>query len=82
MFQVRWPVLVRTYAYLALSVNESLRYADPVTEQSTLWQRSRQAAYAEITSTAMRLFLEQGFEHTTIDQIVAEAGISRRSFFR
>lgn len=30
----------------------------------------------------MRLFLDQGFEQTTIDQIVAAAGISRRSFFR
>ncbi|MFB2580841.1 TetR/AcrR family transcriptional regulator [Herbiconiux sp. P15] len=49
---------------------------------STLWQRSRQAAYAEITSVAMLLFLEQGFEQTTIDQIASTAGISRRSFFR
>ena len=30
----------------------------------------------------MRLFLDQGFEQTTIDQIAATAGISRRSFFR
>ncbi|MCI4656691.1 TetR/AcrR family transcriptional regulator [Cryobacterium zhongshanensis] len=50
--------------------------------ESTLWQRSRQAAYAEITSVAMRLFLDQGFERTTIDQIASTAGISRRSFFR
>lgn len=47
-----------------------------------LWTRTRRAAYAEITRTAMGLFLEQGFEETTIDQIVAAAGISRRSFFR
>jgi AcrR family transcriptional regulator len=50
--------------------------------ESTLWQRSRQAAYAEITSVAMRLFLDQGFDQTTIDQIASTAGISRRSFFR
>jgi AcrR family transcriptional regulator len=49
---------------------------------ASLWERSRQAAYAEITGVAMRLFLEQGFEQTTIDQIAATAGISRRSFFR
>lgn len=30
----------------------------------------------------MRLFLDQGFEQTTIDQIASTAGISRRSFFR
>jgi len=51
-------------------------------DQESLWTRSRQAVYAEITSVAMSLFLEQGFEQTTIDQIAATAGISRRSFFR
>jgi len=30
----------------------------------------------------MRLFLEQGFEKTTVEQISAEAGLSRTSFFR
>jgi AcrR family transcriptional regulator len=50
--------------------------------ETSLWQRSRAAAYAEITSVAMQLFLDQGFEQTTIDQIASTAGISRRSFFR
>ncbi|UFS59538.1 TetR/AcrR family transcriptional regulator [Subtercola endophyticus] len=50
--------------------------------ESSLWARSRQAAFAEITSVAMRLFLENGFEQTTIDEIASTAGISRRSFFR
>ncbi|GAB2667356.1 TetR family transcriptional regulator [Saccharopolyspora gloriosae] len=31
---------------------------------------------------AMELFLEKGFDATTVDQIAAEAGISARSFFR
>ena len=53
-----------------------------MSSQKSLWARSRQAAYAEITAVAMRLFLEQGFEQTTIDQIAATAGVSRRSFFR
>lgn len=47
-----------------------------------LWERSRHRAYAEITAVAMDLFLTQGFERTTIDEIVSAAGISRRSFFR
>jgi AcrR family transcriptional regulator len=50
--------------------------------EASLWERSRQAAYREITDVAMRLFLDQGFEQTTVDQIVDAAGISRRSFFR
>ncbi|GAA1913927.1 TetR family transcriptional regulator [Streptantibioticus ferralitis] len=32
--------------------------------------------------TAVRLFAEQGYEHTTIAQIAREAGISQRSLFR
>jgi AcrR family transcriptional regulator len=48
----------------------------------SLWDRKRRDARAEITDSAMRLFVSQGFEATTIEQIVAEVGISRRSFFR
>jgi AcrR family transcriptional regulator len=51
-------------------------------DDQRLWTRTRQAVYAEITQTAMELFLERGFEATTIDDIAAAAGISRRSFFR
>jgi AcrR family transcriptional regulator len=62
--------------------NGHLSYHGAMTNRESLWARSRQAAYAEITSVAMRLFLDQGFEETTIDQIARTAGISRRSFFR
>ncbi|MER5434632.1 helix-turn-helix domain-containing protein [Streptomyces sp. NPDC002588] len=47
-----------------------------------LRQRTRRAVQAEIAATAMRLFLEHGFEATTMEQIAGEIGISRRSLFR
>jgi AcrR family transcriptional regulator len=48
----------------------------------TLRERTSRAVRAEIARSAMRLFVRQGFEATTVDQIVEAAGISRRSFFR
>ncbi|MFD3523936.1 TetR/AcrR family transcriptional regulator [Streptomyces sp. NPDC058653] len=50
-------------------------------EPPTLRERTRRAVKAEITETAMRLFTENGFEATTVDQIATASGISRRSFF-
>ncbi|NYI04588.1 TetR/AcrR family transcriptional regulator [Allostreptomyces psammosilenae] len=49
---------------------------------TTLWDRSRQVAIRVILDTAVRLFVEQGYERTTIAQIAREAGISQRSLFR
>ena len=54
---------------------------ESVTDES-LWSRTRRAAYDEIATVAMDLFLDKGFDATTIDDIAAAAGISRRSFFR
>lgn len=48
----------------------------------SLRERTRRAVRQQIADAAMRLFVERGFEATTIDQIVANTGISRRSFFR
>jgi AcrR family transcriptional regulator len=36
----------------------------------------------EVSAVAFRLFAEQGFDKTTVDQIAAEAGLSRTTFFR
>jgi AcrR family transcriptional regulator len=37
---------------------------------------------AEVSEVAFRLFAAQGFDNTTVDQIAAEAGLSRTTFFR
>ena len=46
----------------------------------------RQARRAEIKQTlsqyAIKLFLKNGFDQTTVDEIVELAGVSRRTFFR
>lgn len=54
----------------------------PLHAPPTLRNRATRAVRAEIAAVAMRLFLEQGFEKTTVEQIAAEAGLSRTSFFR
>jgi AcrR family transcriptional regulator len=44
--------------------------------------RARLAMRTEIAETAFALFVRQGFEQTTVDEIAEAAGLSRRSFFR
>ncbi|MFI6091269.1 TetR family transcriptional regulator [Streptomyces sp. NPDC051218] len=45
--------------------------------------REVKAPMREVLATAaFQLFLERGFEQTTVDDIVARAGVGRRSFFR
>lgn len=39
---------------------------------------TRQLVY----DTAMRLFLERGYENTSVDRIVAEAGVAKGTYFR
>lgn len=48
----------------------------------TLRERTRRAMRDEVASIATRLFAEQGCSNTTVDQIAAEAGLSRTTFFR
>ncbi|WP_380173918.1 TetR/AcrR family transcriptional regulator [Kineococcus sp. DHX-1] len=51
-------------------------------DSTSLRERTRRAVAGEISAAAFDLFVEQGFEATTVDQIAAAAGLSRRSFFR
>jgi AcrR family transcriptional regulator len=46
-----------------------------------LRERKRRQTRERLTRVAMALFLERGFEATTLDDIASAADISRRSFF-
>ena len=47
-----------------------------------LRERTRHAVRGELVAVALELFLRQGFEATTVEQIATSAGLSRRSFHR
>jgi len=50
--------------------------------KASLAHRKRQLVRDELTEAALKLLAFKGFEETTIDQIAAAAGVSRRTFFR
>jgi len=54
---------------------------EPAAAAPGLRERKRQQTRERLTRMAMALFLERGFEATTLDDIAAAADISRRSFF-
>ncbi|MBF6334102.1 TetR family transcriptional regulator [Nocardia transvalensis] len=45
-------------------------------------ERTRRALRAELVALAQDLFITQGYDETTLDDITAAAGMSRRTFFR
>jgi AcrR family transcriptional regulator len=49
----------------------------PARRRNGRTERTRRA----LTDGALRLFLEQGYDATTVDQIAAEAGVGQRTFF-
>jgi AcrR family transcriptional regulator len=53
-----------------------------MTTELTLRDHVRGAVREEVMRAAWLLFSEQGFEATTVDQIAAASGMSRRTFFR
>ncbi|MEJ0050692.1 MAG: helix-turn-helix domain-containing protein [Methylovirgula sp.] len=46
-----------------------------------LRERKRQLTLERIAETGLKLFIENGYEATTLDAIAAASGISRRTFF-
>ena len=53
----------------------------PTDVATGLRERKRQQTRERLTRAAMALFLDRGFEATTLDDIAAAAEVSRRSFF-
>jgi AcrR family transcriptional regulator len=54
-----------------------------VTEPEPDWrQRKKNATRDRIRASALRLFGEQGYDATTVEQIAAGAGVSHMTFFR
>ena len=54
----------------------------PAAETATRRGRPPGTSRRTLELIALRLFTEQGFDETPIEQIAAEAGVSRRTFFR
>jgi AcrR family transcriptional regulator len=54
-----------------------------VTESEPDWrQRKKTATRDRIRASALRLFREQGYDATTVEQIATAAGVSHMTFFR
>ncbi|MEN0135290.1 MAG: TetR family transcriptional regulator [Rhodococcus sp. (in: high G+C Gram-positive bacteria)] len=47
-----------------------------------LQQRMKDKMRSEVVETTIGLFLDKGFDETTVEEICTAAGISRRTFFR
>lgn len=55
--------------------------ANPENTSTDLRERKRQLTLDRIAEAGLKLFIENGYEATTLDAIAAASGISRRTFF-
>lgn len=54
----------------------------PVDRTLPLRERKKLRTRRELSEAALRLFLDRGFEETTLDQLVDSVDVSKRTFFR
>ena len=65
---------------MALTLDEEIGSA--AAPGSARLGRAPATTHGELSHVALNLFIERGFDETTIDDIVRAAGIGRRTFFR
>jgi AcrR family transcriptional regulator len=88
-YQALQKIALSVILYIALSVilasaspAATLAAMNDLEKTSTgLRERKRQLTLARIAETGLKLFIENGYEATTLDAIAAASGISRRTFF-
>jgi AcrR family transcriptional regulator len=54
---------------------------EPLEKTEGLRERKRRETRQRLAETGLRLFLEKGYDQTTLDAIAEAAGVSRRTFF-
>lgn len=62
--------------------SEYTKRMDAITQSPSLRDRTRRAVQGELVDVAIRLFIQNGYDEITVEQIAEAAGMSKRSFFR
>ena len=58
-----------------------MRYRECMTKPAPLREQTRSVIRSLLARTAIELFAAQGYDNTTLDQVAAAAGVSRRTLF-
>src|ERR1700745_855610 len=67
---------------MLMTLADICKWAASVTPPSPRRAPPPATSSRELRQIALRLFVENGFDNTKVEQITAEAGVSERTFFR